>query len=66
MKIDLGDGIYFLAFRGTDDTIVVWREDFSISYKVVPPSKVAVDYLKKTMQEKGCDYRIGEHSKRGI
>ena len=45
MEIQLGDGTTFVAYRGTDDTIVGWKEDFYLSRGVVPAEKEAVDYL---------------------
>lgn len=45
MEIQLGDGTIFVAYRGTDDTIVGWKEDFYLSRGVVPAEKEAVDYL---------------------
>lgn len=65
MKIALGDGTYFLAYRGTDDSIVGWREDFCISYKVTPAQQEAVRWMTDVMTEQDGDYRIGGHSKGG-
>lgn len=65
MQIALDDGTYYLAFRGTDESIVGWREDFSISYKVVPAQQRAVEYLEKMMTREGKIYRVGGHSKGG-
>lgn len=45
MEIQLGDGTIFVAYRGTDDTIVGWKEDFYLSRGVVPAEKESVDYL---------------------
>ena len=47
MEIQLGDGTTFVAYRGTDDTIVGWKEDFYLSRGVVPAEKEAVDYLNR-------------------
>lgn len=58
------DDIY-IAFRGTDETIVGWKEDFSISYQVVPAQYEAINYLNKTMNDKNYNYYIGGHSKGG-
>lgn len=45
MEILLGDGTTFIAYRGTDDTIVGWKEDFYLSKGEVPAEKEAVAYL---------------------
>lgn len=37
-----------IAFRGTDDTIVGWREDFGLAYlEKIPSQTLAVDYLER-------------------
>ena len=33
IKIALTDGTNFIAFRGTDDSLIGWKEDFEISFK---------------------------------
>ena len=65
VQISLGDGTCYLAFRGTDETIVGWQEDFSISFQVVPSQKQAVKWLETAMTEEGKVYRVGGHSKGG-
>ena len=45
MEIQLGDGTTFVAYRGTDDTILGWKEDFYLSKGEIPAEKEAVDYL---------------------
>ena len=36
VEICLSDGTSYISFRGTDDTIVGWKEDFNLSTGVVP------------------------------
>lgn len=44
----LSDGSTFTAFRGTDDTLIGWKEDFTFSFmKETAGQKSAVDYLNK-------------------
>ena len=39
---------YVLTFRGTDDSIIGWKEDFHMTYMdQVPAQKTAVNYLRK-------------------
>lgn len=65
LHIELDDGTVYIAFRGTDQTILGWREDFSMSFQTVPAQHEAVKYLEDTMSS-GCEnYRIGGHSKGG-
>lgn len=43
----LPDGTVYAAFRGTDDTIVGWKEDFSMGFlPIVPSQREAADYLR--------------------
>lgn len=42
----LSDGSAFTAFRGTDDTLIGWKEDFTFSFmKETAGQKSAADYL---------------------
>lgn len=44
----LSDGSTFTAFRGTDDTLIGWKEDFTFSFmKETAGQKSAVEYLNK-------------------
>ncbi len=59
-------GWNFIAFRGTDDTIVGWKEDFNLGYMdTVPAQTDAVAYLEKAAR--CCKGRlvVGGHSKGG-
>lgn len=63
---ECSDGTYFVAFRGTDDTLVGWKEDFNMSYISVVPSQVeAVSYLERVAQKVKGKLRLGGHSKGG-
>ena len=43
----LPDGAAFVAFRGTDDTIVGWKEDFNLGFMTeIPAQKDAAAYLE--------------------
>lgn len=44
--ITLSDNTVYIAFRGTDFTIVGWREDFMMGYQVVPAQRYAAKYNK--------------------
>lgn len=63
-QIDLSDGSTYVAFRGTDDTIVGWHEDFCLSYKTIPAQIAAANYLNTHLKPRK-KYRIGGHSKGG-
>ena len=42
---------YVLVFRGTDDSIVGWKEDFHMTYMAqIPAQKMAARYLQKALE----------------
>lgn len=60
------NGEIYVVYRGTDDTIVGWKEDFNIAYMdVIPAQEAALKYLCKVAgMLKGKIYLMG-HSKGG-
>lgn len=65
IHIHLEDGSVYIAFRGTGDELVGWREDFSMSYQIMPSQHLAAEYLKRAITKPQTLYRIGGHSKGG-
>ena len=60
-----GEGL-FVAFRGTDDTLVGWREDFNLAYMdEVPSQRMAADYLNALDLTPDTTLYVGGHSKGG-
>lgn len=63
-----GDDSMVVAYRGTDDTIVGWKENFNMSFlPVVPAQAAAAEYLDLAAKE-NSDYssiRLTGHSKGG-
>lgn len=60
----LGDGTTFISYRGTDNTLVGWKEDFNMSFLTpVPAQQRATEYLAQadSMQK----LYLGGHSKGG-
>lgn len=54
----LEDNSIFVAFRGTDDTILGWKEDFLMTYKYPVQSQIqAANYLKAII-EQFCQSKI--------
>ena len=48
MTMLLPDGSAYVAFRGTDDTIVGWKEDFNMAFTPeIPAQRYAADYLQQ-------------------
>lgn len=62
----LGSTSIFVSFRGTDETLVGWKEDFNMGYmKVVPSQRSALAYLKGVARYTQGRIVIGGHSKGG-
>lgn len=66
MTIDLPDGSCFIAYRGTDSTLVGWREDFAMAYdRSVPAQEEALSYLEHIALRRPKGIYLGGHSKGG-
>ena len=65
LEIETSDGIAFISYRGTDDRIIGWKEDFNLSYMTVPAETEAVLYLQEVMGGRTQEIRMGGHSKGG-
>ena len=66
MTFLLEDGTAFLAFRGTDSTLVGWKEDFNMSFqKNVPAQRLAREYVQQYGAATREPLRLGGHSKGG-
>jgi hypothetical protein len=60
------DGTAFVAIRGTDESIVGWKEDFNMAFMSPVPSQVqGVGYMNMVAKNTTCGLRIGGHSKGG-
>ena len=66
MCIDLPDDTMCIAFRGTDNTLVGWREDFNMAYQTrVPGQEAAAYYLWRASKITDKPLRLVGHSKGG-
>ena len=64
--LDLPDGTTCVAFRGTDNTLVGWREDFNMAYTTrVPAQEAAILYLSRAAALSKRPLRLVGHSKGG-
>ena len=63
----LPDNSVFLAYRGTDTTLVGWVEDFNMSFMTAVPAQLrAVDYAVEVAKKAPRrPLRVGGHSKGG-
>ena len=67
VTIDLGNRHLYVAYRGTDDTLVGWKEDLKMSVMdMIPAQREALEYLNKVaMRYRSYRLYIGGHSKGG-
>ncbi|MGN1368223.1 MAG: DUF2974 domain-containing protein [Aristaeellaceae bacterium] len=66
VTFDLPDGTHYIAFRGTDNTLVGWREDFNMAFESpVPAQSAAVRYLEEAASLAEGPLMLGGHSKGG-
>lgn len=62
----LDDGTIYVAFRGTDETIVGWKEDFNMAFlSPVPGQAYSVEYLNAVGARLHRPFYVGGHSKGG-
>jgi hypothetical protein len=62
----MDDGTVYVAFRGTDETIVGWKEDFNMAFmSPIPGQKYSVRYLNGVADRIQSDFYVGGHSKGG-
>lgn len=62
----LPNGTVYVAFRGTDITLIGWKEDFDMSFcKTVPSQPLSQKYLCYVASQLDGDIIVGGHSKGG-
>lgn len=60
-----GGGAY-VSFRGTDNTLVGWKEDFNMAFETgVPSQYAAIDYFERVVPTIEGPIYLGGHSKGG-
>lgn len=65
LTIDIHDHLRCVVFEGTDNTIVGWKEDFSLAYlPLIPAAGDAIKYLDKVARDSSKIIVTG-HSKGG-
>lgn len=66
VTFELEDGTAYVAFRGTDGTLIGWKEDFNMAYLFdTPGQKRAAEYLNEHFMNYDRPIRLGGHSKGG-
>ena len=62
----LEDGTVYVAYRGTDESIVGWKEDFNMAFSApVPGQEYSVKYLNTVAGRLHKPFYVGGHSKGG-
>ena len=63
----LDDGTMYIAFRGTDDSLISWKEDFNMAvFNTVPSQREAAEYVREVLlAHPEYSARVGGHSKGG-
>lgn len=66
VAVRVADGLNYISFRGTDNTLIGWKEDFNMSFmSPVPAQEQAVEYLEHIAPLLHGDIILGGHSKGG-
>ena len=66
ITIIMPDNTIYISYRGTDTSLVGWKEDFNMSFmKDIPAQKEALDYLNKIGEKYRDKLIVGGHSKGG-
>lgn len=66
MTVESEQGIKYVVFRGTDDSIVGWKEDLNMTFKMpVPAQKYSIEYLERVASLIDGNFIVGGHSKGG-
>ena len=62
----LSPRLHYIAYRGTDNTFVGWKEDLNMSFlEDIPAQKSAVAYLERMAERMRSTWILGGHSKGG-
>lgn len=66
MTVELEENRHFVIYRGTDSTLVGWKENFNMAFICpVPAQTIALQYLEKISAETTGELMVGGHSKGG-
>lgn len=68
MQVSLPEAGDYLALRGTDTTIVGWRENLMTSFRITEAQQEAARYVERALVRSadiGGNVRVGGHSKGG-
>lgn len=66
LHVSLPNRTTYVSFRGTDNTLLGWRENFAMTYMTAAAQREALDYVNKTCNVLGTPFSkimLGGHSK---
>ena len=62
----IAPNLHYIAYRGTDSSLLGWRENFNMSYLSVTPSQSeSLEYISKAAETLPGNFIVGGHSKGG-
>lgn len=66
VTFQIGRDLHYVAYRGTDITLIGWKEDFNMAtLDAIPSQKLAANYLDTVAAAVNGDLILGGHSKGG-
>lgn len=66
ISVIMPDDTIYISYRGTDNTILGWKEDFNMTFKSHIPSQIdGLKYLEYIANKYSNKLRLGGHSKGG-
>ena len=66
LTLVLEDGTMFISYRGTDTTIIGWKEDSLMIYRdIIMAQTQALNYAKRILRNNDNKFYLGGHSKGG-
>ena len=66
LSVRLQKNLLLVCFRGTDNTLVGWKEDFNMGFVCPVPAQIsAVRYLRRTAEKQSGEIITAGHSKGG-
>ena len=66
MTFEIPNGTYYVAYRGTDNTLLGWKEDFNMAFASSVPAQVtSQSYLMLVASQVDGPIYVGGHSKGG-
>ncbi|MBR1830634.1 MAG: DUF2974 domain-containing protein [Atopobiaceae bacterium] len=68
LQMDITPELTYVSFRGTDSSLVGWREDFMLSFTITEAQREALTYLECALADarsRGRKVYVGGHSKGG-